>query len=190
MTISREQRIAMAAGGGLLALLLIFVVVRAAVSGGGKPSLSSDPVEVARYMAKPEFAKMRQEEQLSYMSLLSKSTPDLNAAFRARKITEAEYTAGLIGGYLARKSKQVEGYMRLNSIKDRNAYLDKIIDKDAAQEKAAPAAEKKDDEPLIKLDFSEMAKEHMKSWPADRRDDFEDFRKALKERRKARGIPS
>lgn len=187
MPISRQQRIALASGGGLLAVLLI-VVVAFAVSGNGKPTPKSDPVELARYIATPDFGKMSHQEQLSYMNLMSGSTTQLNAAFRAKKISEDEYTSGLLAGYIARKYKQVDGYLRLNTVKDRTAYLDKIIDKDIAEEKEPPKENTKDDEPLIKLDFSDMAKEYIKAWPEDRQDDYDGFRKALKDRRKARGV--
>ena len=169
---------------------LLAIVIAAALLAGGlltwvllhnrvSPA-SAETVSAAKFVSTADFEKLPQEQKSPYLQTLEKSKAQLAAAYQLGQISDPEYQKALQYAWVARLEKQMDQYFAIADPAKRVKFLDKIIN----QRQAAKAG------------LSESSKGHsgflrkrLKSWPPEMQQHWEQFRKAVQERRRARGLP-
>ena len=182
---SRRLPIALAA---CAAMVLVCGITLWAVNREGEPLLNEDTVTLVKFVSGPRYAKLPFARQAEYMKVLEDrdDNDELEAAFEAGKLTEAEYRAGLLEAWLGQQVKRGEKYASLPPGPARERYIRELVDKKEAKE-ARQAAKRKPEsaEPKVKRD---KAQEDIRiaAWPVDARTKWEQYKRAYDAERDAR----
>jgi len=145
------------------------------------PSPKGDVVEIARFVSRSAFDDLSEEQKRPYMDALRFKIDKVNEAHSAGQLDERQYKVAGQCAWMSRQLDHMDTYFGLPAGKQREAYLDKVIDKKLASGTGKPKAENvaRDDE---------FMSNWSQNWSGTRRVQFEEYRDALKARYKARGL--
>jgi hypothetical protein len=163
---------------GIIAALL--VVIAAAIAWKFWPRHlppASDTVSVAKLTNSSDFAALPEAKRREYIRALRKNSDALNSALSSGKITQAEYDNAASYVWLARQLDHMEGYFELPAGAARNKFVSDLAEK---SKKAGPSSA-----PAVTdtKAHEKVAELWMKDWAADRRAQWEEFRKASKSKK-------
>jgi hypothetical protein len=139
------------------------------------PRLDAPGLTIAQYVSTPKFDQLPFNRQWLYMKELAGKRKDLEADYKAGKMTKEQLEDALAVGWLGNQLKHIDEYYSLGEI-DRKNKLDKLLDKQLVDNT------QKDE---VSKDKAKV-KSLVERFPDQHRRDYEAFRKALKEREKQR----
>jgi hypothetical protein len=139
------------------------------------PSPDAGAGRLSRYMASPAFAALPDAQK----------TPYLNAFQRASDRGELtpEQQRGVISNFKRNGKNPIQQYLSLPPGKEREKFLDDVIDRVLKAEKLRPPPDKEAKE--IRIDIGRQAD----SIPPEGRAQMDQFLQDLHDRRVARGLP-
>lgn len=168
----------------LAALLAGTVVVGGLVTwillSSRAPAPSGDTVSLAKFVSTAEFESLTEDRKRPYLETLEKSKAQLAMAHELGRISDAEYETALQNAWVGRIERQMDDYLALADAAKRIRLVDKIIN----QRQAAHARQAGG-----KKGHGELLRERMRAWPPEMLKRWDQFRKAVQERRRARGLP-
>ena len=188
---SRRMTIALAA---CAAIVLVCGITLWAVSRDGDPLLNEDTVTLVKFISGPRYTKLPFARQAEYMKVLEDrdDNDELEAAFEAGKLTEAEYRAGLMEAWLGQQVKRGEKYASLPPGAARERYIRELVDKKEAKDAKKAASQRKPEsaksesaQPDVKRDKAQEDI-RMAAWPVDARTKWEQYKRAYDAERDAR----
>lgn len=158
------------------------------------PRLNAKIEEIVRYVEDTGFRGLPVERQFVYLKALDDRPDDMKAAFEKKKITADEYSAAKEYAWFGKQLSNMERYVALRNPGERQKLLDKLIDKkinksipkklDPNKTPAPPSADD-DDEPPVTRDLA-LEKVLPLTWPRETRNQWEQYRKALRDRERER----
>ena len=166
--------------------LIVFAACLAAVllAGAGTklwldhrtPSPDADAARLSRYVASPQFAALPDAQKAPYLEAIGRAS--------ARGELTPDQQRGVIGNVMKRNGKSpVQEYFDLPPGKEREKFLDKVIDQQTKMpQQARPAPP---DGKGIKI----VGKGLIDSIPPEDRAQMDQFLQDLHDRRAARGVP-
>lgn len=157
------------------------------------PRLNAKIEEIVRYVEDAGFRDLSIDRQFVYLKALEERKDETKAAFEKKLISADEYAAAKTYAWFGKQLSHMEAYVAKRSPIDRQKYLDKLIDKKLKDEmtkktdpKATTGADDGDDlEPPVARDES-LEKVLPLTWPRETRAQWEQYRKALRDREKER----
>jgi len=147
------------------------------------PSVNAEPLVLAKFAATPTFARLPREQQDPYIDRMVANFPTIVEAARTGQLTQEEQRKGFANVFGSRSSKHVEEYFSLTSPKEREAYLDKMIDMQEKQKLMFQIIRGRD----IWTDPVRI-KERIETMPPAMRTQFAEFAGALRKRRDEKGL--
>ena len=135
---------------------------------------ASDTVAVAKLTNNSSFASLPEPKRREYIRALRKNNETLVSALSSGRISHEEYDTAASYVWLARQLDHMEGYFQLPAGAPRERFVAELADKSRkAGPSSAPAISdtKKRDQ---------IVDQWMADWAADRRAQWEEFRKASK----------
>jgi hypothetical protein len=163
---------------GVIAALL--VVIAAAVAWKLWPRHlppASDTISVAKLTSSSDFAALPEAKRREYIRALRKNSDALASALSSGKISQAEYDNAASYVWLARQLDHMEGYFELPAGAARDRFVTELAEK---SKKAGPSSA-----PAITdaKAHDKVAELWMTDWAADRRAQWEEFRRASKSKK-------
>jgi len=204
---------------GAVALAAAVVVVAAFVALRPKrvPPPTADKKELVKFVASAEFAAMPTERKKPYLEALGTNPREFFEAVRNSGLPDEQRGQLMENFFMSRMQEQVDAYFALPLGRQRVAYLDKLIDESEkrreewaarrATQPARPEGERmargpegpRQDGPPPgggdgagrrgRGNTAERMKNRMENIPPEFRARWAEFRKALSDRRKERGLP-
>src|SRR5688572_9436416 len=182
---------ASAAAVGVIAVVVLAVGM--ATRGDDEPRLNEDTVTLVKFVSGDRYLALPFEQQSQYMKVLEDrdDNDELEDAFEAERVTEAEYRAALQEAWLGQQLKRSEKYAGLTSAAAKEKYINELLnrkEKKKTAKKGKPGGGGNDsadggaDE--IKRDKS-TEETRLATWPADARARFDAFRRAFDEAKDA-----
>ena len=148
------------------------------------PRLNAKIEEIVRYVEDTGFRKLPVDRQFVYLKAMEERGADMKTAYEQKKLTEDEYSAAKEYAWFGKQLSHMERYLALRNSSERQKFLDKIIDRGIKKgEKDKKGGD--DDEPKVTRDKT-LEKVLPLTWPRETREQWELFRKAYREREKAR----
>ena len=176
--------------GACAAMVLVCGITLWAVNrDGGEPLLNEDTVTLVKFVSGPRYAKLPFARQAEYMKVLEDrdDNDELEAAFEAGKLTEAEYRAGLLEAWLGQQVKRGEKFASLPPGAARERYIRELVDKKEAKDARKAAKQRKPEsaQPDVKRD---KAQEDIRiaAWPTEARTKWEQYKRAYDAEKDAR----
>lgn len=173
----RKLRVWLIAGAGAAT---VGAVLTCALLWNHVPAPADDTTSVAKFVRTAQFENLPEEQKRPYLDALRTSKAQLAAAHDAGKISDEEYETALQNAWVGRLEKQMDDYFALTDEGKRTRYLDKIINQREAPHTTQGGGKK---------GHSQMLRERMTAWPPEMRTRWNQFRRAVQERRRLRGLP-
>jgi hypothetical protein len=148
--------------------------------------LNDEPAKLAQWVSSPAFDKLPFDQREAYMKVIDRRKTQIAQAYSAGQINDVEYRKALQAAHLGERLDDMKKYYSRPAGKTRDAYLDKMVAKDAKKKdqlKLNPTAKKEKKEEKIPRDSSEEEAE-INTWPPEVRVQYMQFKAALNERRK------
>ena len=183
----KPNRLPFALGAVAVAAALCGVTVWA-FAGDDEPRLNDDTVSIVKFVSGSAYAKLPFARQAEYMKVLEDrdDNDELEAAFEAGKLTEAEYRAGLLEAWLGQQVKRSEKFASLPPGPARDRYVRELLDKkDAKKARKAARPQPGGGDPEVKRDKA-LQEIRINAWPADARGRWEQYRRAYDAQKDAR----
>jgi hypothetical protein len=143
------------------------------------PSPGDSTVSVAKYTSSPAFERLSEAERRPYLDALEKRKPQLMAAHQDGSLTDQEYETALKNAWMGHLEKEIDDFFDASSDARRQHVLDKFIDRREAAHSNAVAGS---------AGHAQLLRNRVQSWPPEILDRWTQFRKAVQDRRKARGL--
>ena len=141
------------------------------------PSPDADAGRLSRYMAGPAFAALAEAQKAPYMEAFQRASD--------RGQLTLEQQRGVIRNVASRNGKNpIQQYLSLPPGKEREKFLDDVIDRVLKEERLHPTPDTKG-EKGIRIDGGRLAD----SIPPEDRARMDQFQQDLHDRRVARGLP-
>jgi hypothetical protein len=155
-----------------------------------RPAANADPVAVARFVASPDFVALGFEQQREYCYALRGNSQVVEAAKTQGRLKDNEYAAAKAAAWIGGKLEHLKEFGDLKTAEARRQYIDKLLArrKQKKQEHAAatlatdPADDKAVPDESSMYDSGEVRR-IVGTWSRRRRAEWEDFRKAVHERK-------
>jgi hypothetical protein len=144
------------------------------------PSPNGDIVAVAKFVSSSQFDSLTESQKKPYMHALRKRLADLANAAGAGKISKSEYAYALEQIWMIRQLEHLEQYYQLPPGVEREKFLDALTEKGVKASATQPAPPAKN--AALR---EEIVKSWLASWPEDRRQQWEEFRKAITSKKQA-----
>ncbi|HEV8292206.1 MAG TPA: hypothetical protein VGP94_09795 [Tepidisphaeraceae bacterium] len=138
---------------------------------------TSDTVAVAKFTNSSEFAALPEAKRREYIRALRKNSEPLASARSSGKLSQAEYDVAMSYVWLARQLDHMEGYFELPAGIQREKFLNELAEK---SRKAGPSSAPAIANEKTRQKVSDL---WMSDWAADRRAQWEEFRKASKSKK-------
>lgn len=177
---------------------------------GLPPAPNADPKRIVAYVATEDFAQLPPDKKQSYLDAVSNDPGKYFQAARESNLSDQQRHEAMGNFFMARAEAEADKYFALAADADRDAYLDKLID-EMEQRRAQWAgrmgaggsgAQRPQGEarPGGRADggsagghgnwgSAERQKSRMEKIPPGARAKMAEFRKAMRDRRAARGLP-
>jgi len=161
-------------------ILGVLILVAAAITWKLRPRHlppASDTLAVAKLASSSDFASLPEAKRREYIRALRRNTETLATQLSSGKLTQAEYDFAASYAWLARQLDHMEGYFQLPAGAARGKFVTELAEK---SRKSGPstASAIRDDKTRDKVVELWMA-----DWGADRRAQWEEFRKASKSKK-------
>jgi hypothetical protein len=147
-----------------------------------------DPVKVARYVASPRFERLPETQRRAYMDAVREEKDKIVSAYARKQISSQEFEAALLNAWISRSLNHTEEFAKIPATGGkRERYVDRIVERGETLHKEIPrpAGSSLWDKDPYEL---EVVQKLVGSWPAERRAQWEDFRRALRARRAAKSV--
>ena len=141
--------------------------------------LNSDTVTMAKYMSSSDFQNMNEIDKRPYRNVLRKNTKELVDALNTGKITRAEYDEAFLNTWLARQMDHKGDYFRLPVADRKYVWAQEYQKKKAAKSTSAPSAGPAEPQPSDEAEKA-FVDRVVRTWPAEERAEWEEFRRANK----------
>ena len=174
--------------GAVAAAALVCGLTVWAVAGDDEPRLNDDTVTLVKFVSGGAYEKLPFARQAEYMKVLEDrdDNDELEAAFEAGRLSEAEYRAGLLEAWLGQQVKRSEKFASLPPGPARDRYVRELLDKkDAKKARKAAKPRPADADPEVKRDKA-LQDIRIAAWPADARGRWEQYRRAYDAQKEAR----
>ena len=177
------------------ATLVFSSIILALVAGGlaawsltRPPPASGEPLKVAKFIGTQQFQSLPDVDKRPYMDALREGKEEIADAYARKQITAGEYETALLNAWIARTLKHVDEFSKLKDGKPRQQMLDRIVTKG---EKKRISTTRPSPSIMFGRDPYELdtVKSTVASWPAERRAQWDEFKDALRKRRRERGMP-
>jgi hypothetical protein len=206
---ANKKRLLWAGGGAAAGVALLVSLAAWKPWRAEPPRLNEEPATIARFVNTSAFAGLPFDRQYAYMEILDDKEDAIVAAYKEGRLDDVEYRKALQAAYLGKHLSRMKKYVAKTPGPARDAYVDNLLDKKkkkgdgkaggakAGAGKAKPpkdGAKKSDDlSPLtaeeIKRDDSEE-QQQIDAWPATVRQQWQEYRQALAERKRLRKPPA
>jgi hypothetical protein len=183
VTAEQKKQVAVVAGAAGIVLLIgysIYAYFDHVNRSAAPPRLNAPPTAIARFVGTPNFDQLPYDRQRLYMKELSGKRPELEADYKAGKLTPQQWQETMAVLWLGKQFKHIDRYKALGNL-DKKIYLDELINdevRDDIEDASKPRGTLKRDK--------EKAQRIVGRFPEAVRVDYERFRHALKEREKER----
>lgn len=164
--------------GVIVAIAIIVAICIVSLSGSGEPRLSESTDVLIRFLTSKKFEELPFEKQRQFYKVFDDRDKQIDQAFKARQMTEAQYRAALEAAWLGKHLNRVEKYFGLPPGQARTAYIDGLL---AKKNKKSG----KNDHENVEADES-VAESKVDQWPAPIRDQWTQFHTAYKKEKKSR----
>ncbi|CAN5693622.1 hypothetical protein BH09PLA1_BH09PLA1_25790 [soil metagenome] len=161
-------------------VLIVTLLVAILLKGPAAPK--NDAAALAKIASSAEFQNAPPEKQRQYMVSMNDRSDQIVAAYKAGKLSDEEYRTAMNAGWMAKQEEHMAKYHALPAGKAREDYLDHLTEKHEIKK----TREKLN--PELASDFKhDVAYEenYIAKWPAEKRAQYEAFRRALVDRRHA-----
>ena len=184
--IDRRRRLRVA-GGAAAAMVLVCGITLWAVTREEDPRLNEDTVTLVKFVSGDRYAGLPFARQTEYMKVLEDrdDNDELEAAFEAGKLSEAEYRAALLEAWLGQQVKRAEKYASLPPGPARDKYIAGLLDKKDAKKARKAAKGGSGNEPEIKRDKA-VQEARIAAWPVDMRTKWQQYRRDYDAQKEAR----
>lgn len=186
-----RNRVIVWVGVATVALVAIGIWAIASRSTAPDPA-SSDPVELAKYVATDDFEKLPPDQKRPYMKRVRQTMKQITDARREDRITKQQYRAAYVCAWMERKLDDMDAYYAIPAAR-RAAAVDKELR--SKQKKSAGPTKPDDSEKLLYDDpegrqkFEEMKDDfeddYVDALPPELRQHWEQYRQDYKSRRDA-----
>jgi len=138
---------------------------------------ASDTVAVAKLTNSSDFASLPEAKRREYIRALRKNSDALVSALSSGKISQAEYDTAASYAWLARQLEHMREYFEIPAGAAREKFVAELAEKSrkAGPTSAPSIADSKARDKVVDL--------WMSDWAADRRAQWEEFRKASKSKK-------
>jgi hypothetical protein len=183
ITAEQKRQVAVVGVAALVVLLVgysIYAYFAHVNRSAAPPRLNAPPTAIARFVGTPSFDQLPYDRQRLYMKELSGKKHELEADFKAGKLTPQQWQDTLAILWLGKQFKHIDHYNSLGNL-DKKIYLDELINdeiKDDIEDASKPRGTLKRDK--------DKAQRIVARFPEAVRVDYERFRHVLKEREKER----
>lgn len=154
------------------------------------PDVNGDLLTVARFVNSSSYQRLDDISKTPFMKRLRKSSDELKAAFLAGKLTRREFDEAYLNGWMARQLDHMEEYYS-HPAQTRDSALMARYRAEAAVPRPVvgkPSGPKVDD-PSDDVKDS-FVRDRVRTWPVERRDQWEAFRTAVKAAKSATKTPA
>ena len=183
----RQQKLLI---GGIGAAALIVAVAVAVIFRPWRtpvPRLNDEPYKLAQLVAGPEFQKLPFDQREIYMKMIDHKKDVISQAYNSGKITDTEYRKALEAAHLGKQLDIMKKYFERAPGHDREAYLDKVLDKkdkkQTTRKHSTDAKKEKKEQDVLRDDSEETVE--ISNWPSDVQAKWNVYRAALAERKKS-----
>jgi hypothetical protein len=175
----------MAVSAGVIVVVAIVALTVYATSRNEIPSADSDPLTLAKFVTTEQFEDLLEVQKRAYMRTLRLHADQLTGALKEGKLTRDEYEQARHNIWLERQFDKMDDYFKLPPGAARMNYLDELMQ--SKIEKRRNPKPRDPNEPATDDDspFMEERKSH---WPSDLKARWKEFRNALDQREKLRGL--
>jgi hypothetical protein len=186
-------------GIGVGVLILIGAIVAAVIltRPPTEPPLNADPSTILKFAGTPQFEKLPFERQVIHMKLIDEAEKSLKDAYEAGSISSEELRLAKELAWFGKQLDRMNEYYAKPQ-NQRQAYLDKLIDKD--EKKDAEDEKKEKDKPMKTADPNERKSGDVQrnqlseeirpmTWPKDAQAKWTAYRTHLRERKEAMKPP-
>jgi hypothetical protein len=183
VTAEQKQQVAVVGVAAAVVLLVgysIYAYFDHVSRSAAPPRLNAPPAAIARFVGTPNFDQLPYDRQRLYMKELSGKKRELEADYKAGKLTPQQWQDTLAILWLGKQFKHIDRYNSLGNL-DKKIYLDELINdeiKDDIEDASKPRGTLKRDK--------DKAQRIVARFPEAVRMDYERFRHVLKEREKER----
>jgi hypothetical protein len=183
ITAEQKKQIAVVAVAAVVVLLVgysIYAYFDHVNRSAAPPRLNQPPATIARFVGTSNFDQLPYDRQRLYIKELSGKRHELEADYKAGKLTPQQWQDTLAMLWLGKQFKHIDHYNSLGNL-DKKIYLDELINdevKDDIEDASKPKGTLKRDK--------EKAQRVVARFPEAVRVDYERFRHVLKEREKER----
>jgi hypothetical protein len=183
VTAEQKKQIAVVAVAAVVVLLIgysIYAYFDHVNRSAAPPRLNAPPGTIARFVGTANFDQLPYDRQRLYMKELSGKRDQLEAEYKAGKLTPQQWQDTMAVLWLGKQFKRIDRYNSLGNL-DKKIYLDELINdeiRDDIEDAAKPKGTLKRDK--------EKAQRIVARFPEATRVDYERFRHALKQREKER----
>ena len=138
---------------------------------------ASDTIAVAKLANSSDFASLPEAKRREYIRALRKNSDALASALSSGKISQAEYDTAASYAWLARQLEHMREYFEIPAGAAREKFVAELAEKSrkAGPTSAPSIADSKARDKVVDL--------WMSDWAADRRAQWEEFRKASKSKK-------
>jgi hypothetical protein len=158
-------------------LLLLAGTVLAWQLKPAKPlPLDADVVSMAKWMSSVDYQDLPEIDKRAYRNVMRKNTKDLVAALNNGKLTRPEYDEAYLNAWLARQMDRMHDYFRLPVADRKYVWAQEYAKKHAAKAAQGPSTDPQPSEELEKAFVDRV----VRTWPAEERQEWEEFRRANK----------
>lgn len=162
------------------------------------PRLNDAPTKIAAFTISSDFKKLPFDRQIVYLKKVDDSEKELVEAYRAGQLSQEDLSKALQAAYFGRHIRRMENFHERRTQKERDAYLDKLLDKKHAEKEGiawqkkdgtkvilSPDAKDADDVKHIERDVV-LEAEVLQTWPAEIQQRWKEYHAAVDERKKFR----
>jgi hypothetical protein len=174
---TRNRTIAVAAGAvAVVALIWVAVAMRAPAAP------KNDAIGLVKTASASEFTTANAEKQRQWMVALEDRSDQIVQAHREGKVNDQEFRTAMNLAWMAKQEGHMTKYYSLPAGRERDAYLDKLAKKHYEAKDAVKANPALDDG----FNHDEVWEDAwVAKWPADKRNNYLAYRKAMLEHREA-----
>ena len=138
---------------------------------------ASDTIAVAKLANSSDFASLPEAKRREYIRALRKNSDALASALSSGKISHAEYDTAASYAWLARQLEHMREYFEIPAGAARDKFVTELAEK---SRKAGPTSAPSIADPKVRDKVVDL---WMSDWAADRRAQWEEFRKASKSKK-------
>ena len=183
-------------GIGIGVLVLIGAIVAGVIvtRPPAEPPLNADSLTILKFAGTNQFAKLPFERQVIHMKLIDEREKQLKDAYEEGEIDEQQLRLAKELAWFGKQLDRMGEYHAKPSARERQAYLDRLIQKDEKKDAEDEQKEKEKPKPAgdpAKRKSGDVQRDQLSeeirpmTWPKDAQTKWMQYRSALRDRKEA-----